>query len=282
MHKNDFMGEKMLDLFYTLFKYKEKAKKDQLGYYPEKVNVKAFPERRFLWTSRFLVILSCISICLNMILGSILITILPAKKMEIYPMQLEHSLNRVKRMSRDETTVFAGDLVTESLLAQYITERYVIENGSDKELFLDKLKMRHGDRGFVSLASAEDVLRTFVATEKIYAEYLQQNGIQRQVKIQQIYPVSMDFWQVRFQTIDIPPTDMTAEDFMEVMKINANKAVNPLKKGEPLVSNWIATVRMKFNFSKYDNKDLGLRNPYGLTVISYDLSYHGNNVKTHR
>ena len=39
----------MFNLFYTLFKYKEKAQKDELGYYPEKVDVKAFPERRFLW-----------------------------------------------------------------------------------------------------------------------------------------------------------------------------------------------------------------------------------------
>ena len=30
----------MFDLFYTLFKYKEKAQKDELGYYPEKVNVR--------------------------------------------------------------------------------------------------------------------------------------------------------------------------------------------------------------------------------------------------
>ena len=91
----------------------------------------------------------------------------------------------------------------------------------------------------------------------------------------------MDFWQVRFQTIDTAP-DMSVEDFMEIMKININKVVTPLKQGEPLISNWIATVRMQFNFSKYENKDLGLRNPYGLTVISYDLSYQGNNIKTRR
>ena len=271
----------MLDIFYTLFKYKEKAKKDQLGYYPEKVEIKAFPERRYLWTSRFLVILSCMSICLNMILGSVLIAMLPAKKMAIYPMQMDEELHQINRMSKDETTVFAGDLVTESLLAQYITERYTIENGSDRTLFLDKLKMQHGEKGFVSLASNEEVLRIFEATERTYAEFLQQNGIKRQVKIKRIYPVSRDFWQVRFQTIDTAP-DMSVEDFMEIMKININKVVTPLKQGEPLISNWIATVRMQFNFSKYENKDLGLRNPYGLTVISYDLSYQGNNIKTRR
>ena len=62
----------MFNLFYTLFKYKEKAQKDELGYYPEKVDVKAFPERRFLWTSRFFVVVSCLSLCFSMILGGIL------------------------------------------------------------------------------------------------------------------------------------------------------------------------------------------------------------------
>ena len=84
----------------------------------------------------------------------------------------------------------------------------------------------------------------------------------------------MDFWQVRFQTIDTAP-DMSAEDFMEIMKININKVINPLKQGEPLISNWIATVRMRFNFSKYENnsaKDES-KNIY---------SYQGNNIKTRR
>ncbi len=271
----------MLDIFYTLFKYKEKAKKDQLGYYPEKVDVKAFPERRYLWTSRFLVILSCISICINMILGSILVVMIPSKRMAVYPMQLDTELHSIYKMSKNETSVFAGDLVTESLLAQYITERYTIENGPDKMLFLDKLKMKYGEKGFVHLASSEETLRTFETTEKPYAEYLQQNGVQRQVKISRIYPVSMDFWQVRFQTIDTAP-DMSAEEFMELMQIDVNNVANPLKQGDPLINKWVATVRMQFNFSKYENKDLGLRNPYGLTVTSYDLSYQGSNVKTKR
>ena len=42
----------MFNLFYTLFKYKEKAQKDELGYYPEKLDLKDNPERRNHSTSR--------------------------------------------------------------------------------------------------------------------------------------------------------------------------------------------------------------------------------------
>ena len=40
----------MLDIFQTIFKYREKKSPDQLGFYPEKVHVSAMPERRYLWT----------------------------------------------------------------------------------------------------------------------------------------------------------------------------------------------------------------------------------------
>ena len=73
----------MFELFDTLFKYKEKRQKDSLGHYPEKVNVRAFPERRYLWTSRFFVVVSCISLCLSMILGGLIIILIPMKKVNI-------------------------------------------------------------------------------------------------------------------------------------------------------------------------------------------------------
>ena len=59
----------MLDILRTVFKYREKQSPDKLGLYPEQVHVQAMPERRYLWTSRFLVITACLSICLSMMLA---------------------------------------------------------------------------------------------------------------------------------------------------------------------------------------------------------------------
>ena len=59
----------MFDIFNTVFKYKEKSSPDKLGVYPERVHIKAMPERRYLWSSRVLVIMAVFSICLNMILA---------------------------------------------------------------------------------------------------------------------------------------------------------------------------------------------------------------------
>ena len=73
----------MIEIFHTLFKYKEKESPDQIGAYPERVHVEAFPERRYLWTSRLLVMFSVLSICFNMMLASTIYLMLP--QLSVYP-----------------------------------------------------------------------------------------------------------------------------------------------------------------------------------------------------
>lgn len=245
---------RMFDLFYTLFKYKEKAQKDELGYYPEKVDVRAFPERRFLWTSRFLVVISCISLCLSMMLGSILCLMIPMKENKIIPLQIDYNRYQITLMEKAESEAFAGDLVTESILADYITQRYTIGDN------LEEMQFRWGDGQFVKLASSDETYGNFSNTEKPYFETLQKQGIRREVEITMIYPVSFDFWQVRFNLIETSP-----------------------EYEKPIISRWIATMRMQFALEKYENnKELGLINPFGITIVSYDLSYMGNNIKSKR
>lgn len=243
----------MFDLFYTLFKYKDKAQKDELGYYPEKVDVRAFPERRFLWTSRFFVIVSAISLCLNMVLGGVLTLLIPMREVKVMPLQIDFERYQITAMQPAETRAYAGDLVTESLMAKYVMQRYTISED------YDEMMNRFGENGFVFLASSVEVYRDFQQNELPYFETLQKRNIRRRVKINMIYPVSFDFWQVRFETFD------TGEGIEE-----------------PLVSRWIATLRMNFNSAKYEDKRLGLINPFGITITKYDLSYVGNNIKSTR
>ena len=270
----------MFDLFYTLFKYKEKRQKDKLGYYPEKVDVRAFPERRFLWTSRFLVILSCLSMCINMMLAGILCVLLPMKKLGIMPLQIDYQLYQVRKMEPSEKRIYAGDLVTESLMAKYVTDRYTINN--DKPEDFEELKQRTGKNDFVFLASDGLVYDLFEINELPYFELLQKRGVKREVVIDRVYPVSFDFWQVRFHTIDEAP-EMPMEDFIELLGLNPETIEKIPEDGTPIVNRWISTIRMNFNFDKYkEDKDLGLKNPFGLTIVGYDISYMGNNLKSKR
>lgn len=243
----------MSNLFYTLFKYKEKTGKDELGNYPEKVDIPAFPERRFLWTSRFLVVISCLSVCITMILGGVLCIMVPQKKALIMPLQIDYKAYQVSHMESAEFKEFAGNLVTESVMAQYVTTRYTVSDDIEEQ------RERFGENDFLYLASGNEVWKEFQATERPYFDFLQTQGITREVVIDRIYPVSFNFWQVRFSTVDTYPDGR-----------------------KPLISRWLASIRMTFNFSKYDNKDLGRKNPFGTTVDVYNLSYLGNNIKSKR
>jgi type IV secretory pathway component VirB8 len=49
-----------------------------------------------------------------------------------------------------------------------------------------------------------------------------------------------------------------------------------------LIMSWIASIRMTFNQHKYKDRELALINPFGLTVVSYDLSFMGTNIKNKR
>ena len=70
----------MFEIFHTIFKYREKESPDKLGLYPERVHVNAMPERRYLWTSRILVILAAISMSINMMLALTVYLLVPQKE----------------------------------------------------------------------------------------------------------------------------------------------------------------------------------------------------------
>jgi hypothetical protein len=126
--------------------------------------------------------------------------------------------------------------------------------------FIDTLQLtEQGYNEFVKLATSNDVWGEFEQTERKYFEAMQIKGIRRKVDVEQSYPVSFNFWQVRFNTIDTIPGQET-----------------------PLISKWLASIRMTFNFSRYEDKDLGLKNPYGTNIVTYNLSYLGNNIKSIR
>ena len=243
----------MFELFDTLFKYKEKKQKDTLGHYPERVHVRAFPERKYLWTSRFFVIVSCLSLCISMVLGGFIIILIPLKKVTIMPLHLDERRYQMTIMEHFEDVAFAGDLVTEGLMRKYILDRYTINDN------MDEMSKRWGENEYIHLTSDSDVYAFFTNNERLYFEALYQKGVKREVDIEMVYPVSLDFWQVRFNTIDHIPGEE-----------------------KPFITKWTATLRMTFNFSKYEDKSLGLINPFGLTITSYDLAYNGNNRKSKR
>ena len=130
----------MFDIFNTVFKYKEKSSPDKLGVYPERVHVGAMPERRYLWTSRVLVIMSVFSICLNMMLACTVYLLLPQRSSAPRLLYINDTFNQVQFLEPLGLNVPSFNLVTEEQIRNYLMYRYIITSRYDavRDVFIYK------------------------------------------------------------------------------------------------------------------------------------------------
>jgi len=235
----------MFDIFHTLFRYKEKESPDELGAFPVKVHVSAFPERRYLWTSRFLVILTGLSICLNVMLVLSIYLMIPSIKVQPVFYNINKYFNQIETVQKREVRYPVSDLVTEQYIERYLVVRYTMV--SDAEEMLERWRV--GSPLY------------WYSTPRVYEDFrtgeMQMNlkqfkkGMQRYVTVQWVRPLLRGLWQAQFATYDVMP-------------------------GQPVATTyWRATMRIVYAKLKFENKDDQIINPYGFLVSSYSLAYHG-------
>lgn len=239
----------MVSILGTLFKYKEKESPDNLGYFPERVHVEAFPERRYLWTARFLVIVTCLSICFNMMLSSIIYLILPSYHVQPELFVINHDLNKMELFERDEVPYYASELIAEQYLRDYIILRYTITED------YAELKERWSKNSILYWYSTDSVFRDFQEKDvKTADEQFKRLGLQRYVEIMWTKHLSLSMWMVEFKTYDITRDEP-----------------------QPKVDVWRATVRIGYDsHMKFNRPEDRILNPFGFLIYSYTLSYLGD------
>jgi len=237
----------MFDIFNTVFKYKEKSSPDKLGAYPERVHVKAMPERRYLWSSRILVILSVFSICLNIVLAATIYLLLPQRRAAPRLLAVNPVLNQMQLLEPAEINVPAANLITEGQIRDYIMYRYIITSR------YDELVSRWAPGSALYWMSGRAVFKNFSETEAKQGITLQRlKGIQRDVEIDWVTQIARGVWQVQFRTIDYYP-----------------------QTTQPDITIWRAVLRVTYANINFPNKNLAMRNPFGFVITNYSLAYHG-------
>lgn len=239
----------MVSILGTLFKYKEKESPDVLGYFPERVHVDAFPERRYLWTSRFLVIVTCLSICFNMIISSIIYLMLPCFRVTPDLYRINNITNQLEVVEKDERDYYASDLIAEQYIRDYIMLRYTVTED------YAELKDRWRPNSIFYWYSTDEIYNEFQEKDvKTVEEQFERLGLQRYVEIVWTKHVSRSMWMVQFKTYDITKD-------------------NP----RPKVDIWRATMRIGYdNGLRFKKPEDRIMNPYGFLVYSYTLSYLGD------
>ena len=238
----------MLEIFNTVFKYKEKQSPDQLGFYPERVHVNAMPERRYLWTSRVLVILACLSICLNMMLAATIYLLLPQRTVQPKLFQINKYFSMLEQVQPAEINFPVSDLITEQHITEYILLRYLVSSD------YDELVTRWGPGSTIYWYSSPAVFREFSENDVAYSiMQFRQKSLQRDVEIDWIKPAALGLWQVQFRTMDyLPGSD------------------------KPTTSIWRATMRITYVRIPFAKREDAIANPFGFLVQNFSLAYHGS------
>lgn len=236
----------MFDIFRTLFRYKEKESPDELGAFPVKVHVNAFPERRYLWTSRFLVILTTLSICVNMVLVLSIYLLIPSIKVSPQFFSINKYFNEIELVQKNEIKYPVSDLITEQYIREYLLLRYTMT--SDYE----ETKSHWTVGSPLYWYSTATVYNEFKSSEmENNLKLFRKNGLQRYIDIQWIRPLSKGLWQTQFTTYDVFPGQF------------------------PSITYWRAILRVVYTKLHFEDKDDHIINPYGFLVASYSLAYHG-------
>ena len=238
----------MFDIFHTIFKFKEKESPDKLGYYPERVHINAMPERRYLWTSRVLVILASLSICINMMLASTIYVLLPQRRATPQLFYINKYFSQMEQVQPAEVNMPVGDLIAEQHINDYIMLRYLISSD------YDELLSRWGEGSTIYWYSASNVYGDFAKND---AEYnimqFREKGLRRDVEIDWTRPLAQGLWMVQFRTLDYLP-----------------------ENDKPIENTWRATLRIGFTNIPFRNKEDAIANPFGFLVTSFSLAYHGS------
>ncbi len=237
----------MIELLNTVFKYKEKQSPDKLGLYPEAIHTRAMPERRYLWSSRLLVIFAALSICLNIMLVSSIYVMLPQRGAEPLLFQHLRSFSQLSLLEKAERPVAAIDLLTEAFIEEFILLRHTITAD------YDELITRWGRGSRLFWMSSQRVYQNFASNDiNRNINEFKMRGLVRLTEVEWIRPMSRGFWMAQFITMDYYPGETV-----------------------PVINVWRAYVRALLAPIPYENRSLREQNPFGFLVTSYSTSYVG-------
>ena len=259
--------------FKAMLEISDPKTNDVLGAYPEKVHVRAFPERRYLKTARSLAIFSMVSLLLTIALASIVYILAPQKTADISLITKDSQINGLKYVEGRDAYTTSEYLYYEKFVQDYVILRHEVD--SDIDILTQKYDEPDSKLNLLSSNFERNTIKAdLVATKNMVIE----DGLTRKVNVlwarKQVERRNKDgqlvdiCYLVRFQTLDF----------------HHGKPANEIKE-------WEAFMRIGINGKAKDkvlNVDLSKsddikrrvsyaeKNPLFLVVDNYVLAYAGS------
>ena len=240
---------------------------DTMGAYPEGMQVKALPERRYMKTARFLTIVILLNLALIMMLAGFVtyvadrvdVSIANRRVVNLYT--IDSSRKVVVPAEYEEKVVHAFDLYIESRLQEYIRYRHEIiwDNNA--------MKQRWGNKGpIAAMSHYKKVYTPFQVEADLMYSDSRTSGFVRDVHLYELKKTTPGMWEGLIDTFDLPIPDsfnpICANCMDNSKECIACKAKHALKR-----QRFRVFVRVQKNGTPH------LSNPLGFLVNSYNTLY---------
>ena len=239
----------MPEWFSLLFRFKDKKSPDVLGKFPLDVHINAYPERRYLWASRIMVICAVFSLSITIMLTMTIYLLLPQKvsKPSLYEAQEYNS--SLRNVQRAEISASPENLLTENAISRYITLRHEIPYS-----YADLAYRWDTSSEFYQLSSLGVYQQFIYKMDYEQMAKLMAMGMVRKVNVEWVRQLTSDLWAAQFTT-------------------TTTTSAHP----QPAKAIWRAYLRVMYeDYNDDTEKATYSHNPHGFKVRRYSVGYAGN------
>ncbi|MCK5296776.1 MAG: hypothetical protein KAJ75_07780 [Alphaproteobacteria bacterium] len=222
----------------SVFKTHVVETNDMLGTYPEKVHVHALPERRYLWATRTLGIVSIGSLCSNIVLTLLIFMLIPTMRVTPTLLTFNNLYPELVSVSPSYVRTSASRTITEELVTDYLILRKTIVSD------IDEMNHRWGIGSKLFWMSGNSWSR-FQDTKEKELAYLRTKGLTREVVILNTSAIASSLYQITFDTKE---TYTNSE--------------------QPVMKRWRAFLKIT---RKPIPPEAELKNPFGFSVASFSI-----------
>ena len=249
---------------------------DVLEVYPEKEQVDAFPERRYIKLTRFLTIATIVNLAFVIAYTGIYFYMVRHKDIILERGNYVHlySIDPEKKLllpaEPTQIQVSPMQLAMEKALRQYIEERYTLIFDTNE------MNKRWGENGYVTRLSQQGILQSFKSEVSRSIQEIRKNHITRDVHIYSLYPVHGDLWSAYIETFDFPLDENLKkvcdcmDNSKECLKCKMSNAIKRERKKILLKANFrgIKNCTDSPNDNPKEEEKI-CNNPLGIMVYAY-------------
>lgn len=253
-----FLRDSLRDVFVQ----KDENTRDELGAYPERIHVRALPERRYLKTARILTLVTLMSLLINVALSFVIMYLSPQMTTEIVSgersrvYQADKFFKEIKAVPGRTVRVNPTRLAVEAEMVRFVRELFtVLPNEND-------MKYKWHPANFLTLAGSSNK-GALAAVERDSFQRLRQ-GVNTEVWVHTIHYTGITgLYEIVFDVFFLNNADGV---WRVCPCIFQNKECTTCLEAEAF-----AVERYKMAVQPWVQSVRNMHNPYGLQLLSWSL-----------